>query len=144
MCLYDINALGKLYTKPKLTSSLSFEAAAEVNVALGVTLLFFLMMEAPPPTTVETAVILALLLPECGLFLPLMAGGLGFILDGDLLLLFGFFGRFDAKSFAQMPDSQAQIAKWRTLDLLIKIKAHCQGPIKNLCKRSVIFYGALL
>ena len=39
--------------------------------------------------------------------------------EGDLLLLFGFFGRFDAKSFAQMPDSQAQIAKWRTPDPLV-------------------------
>ena len=92
--------------KPQLTSSLSLEAAAEVNVALGTTLLFFLMMEAPPPTVATAEILVPLLLPECGLFLPLMAGGLGLTgkdrlgREGDLLLFFGFFGRFDAKSFA--------------------------------------------
>ena len=47
--------------------------------------------------------------------------------EGDLLLLFGFFGRFDAKSFAQMPDSQAQKAKWRTLDPLVDNVTHVKS-----------------
>ena len=77
------------------------EAATEVNVALWVTLLFFLMMEAPPPT-VETAEILALLFPECGLFLPLMAGGLDDRLDLAEEAICYYFSAFSADSMPNL------------------------------------------
>ena len=96
-------------TQPKLTSSLSLEAAAEVNVALAVTLLFFLMMEAPPPT-VDKAEILALLFPECGLFLPLMAGGLASTTDLAERAICYYFSAFSADSMPNLL-RRCQIAK---------------------------------
>ena len=91
---------------------MSLEAAAEVNVALAVTLLFFLMMEAPPPTWVTAEILApALLLPECGLFLPLMAGAA----EGGAALMKAkaicyYFSAFSADSMPNLL-RRCQIAK---------------------------------